>query len=619
MLPASIARSGERALAVALLAAMAGIAARSAHAQSAEDPPAEVAPAADQPAEPAITEVPTVAAAVAVGAPSRSMLGYNLDFPGDWTNLPPFIDQMKNARALRGECSELDAECDPAAHLALDEHGWVRTLSYEDDPSLAYDSVSVVVTTSNARPDIGQTFVVDWQGSGRLDVFNGADVRRDASGQRLEFRLQPGNTLLIIRAIDALDHLRSIRIFRKDHEALLAAGELFDPDMLRYLAPFGTLRFMDWMQSNAPGQCSGGDQHGQRCYPVINESCGQGTCLMPGEWSERPRVDQPSLLASGQYLDNAAPERGTRVGGYALEVMVALANRTMKSAHFNMPVRYTDDYVRQFATYVRDTLHPGLRVNVEYSNEVWNWGFPQASYAHQLGQARWPDEPSAWVQFGADRTDNLCRIWKEVFAGQEQRLRCLISPQTGWRDLATTVLECPARQASDPELGPCYQHADAVNITGYFSGCLPEHEATIQSWIAEGEAEALTRAFEQIEHGGRIDGCTDSLDNTIASYAFFQRLAARRKLELYVYESGTHFEYSGAPEVRQFFVALSRDERMHDLYLRNFQAFRIAGGRTFNVWGWVAPNDAWSNSDSLLDLAHPKYRAILDYCASGGC
>jgi hypothetical protein len=547
------------------------------------------------------------------------MLGYNLDFPGDWTNLPPFIDQMKNARAMRGECSELDAECDPAAHLVLDERGWVRTLSYRDDPSLAYDSVSVVVNTSQARPDIGQTFVVDWQGSGALEVFNGADVQRDASGQRLEFRLRPGNTLLIIRDIDALDHLRDIRIFNKAHEALLAEGELFDPDMVRYLAPFGTLRFMDWMQSNAPGQCSGGDNHGQRCYPVIDESCGDGRCLMPGEWSERPRADQPSLLASGQYLDNAAPERGTRLGGYALEIMVALANRTMKSAHFNMPVRYTDEYVRAFAAYVRDTLRPNLRVNVEYANEVWNWGFPQASYAHQVGQARWPGEPSAWVQFGADRSDNLCRIWKEVFAGQEQRLRCLISPQTGWRDLAPTVLQCPARQASDPELGPCYQHADAINITGYFSGCLPENEATIQGWLAEGQSEALTRAFEQLEHGGLIAGCTDSLDNTIGSYAFFRRLAARHHLELYVYESGTHFEYSGAPEVEQFFVELSRDERMHDLYLRNFQAFSIAGGRTFNVWGWVAPNDAWSNSDTALDLTHPKYRAILDYCANGGC
>src|SRR4051812_28506225 len=41
-----------------------------------------------------------------------SSLGYNLDYPGDWTNLPPFIDQMKNSRAPHGNCSDADAECD---------------------------------------------------------------------------------------------------------------------------------------------------------------------------------------------------------------------------------------------------------------------------------------------------------------------------------------------------------------------------------------------------------------------------------------------------------------------------------------------------------------------------
>src|SRR5262245_40318599 len=40
-----------------------------------------------------------------------SDLGYNLDFPGDWTNLPPFIDQMKNSRAVVGDCSSDDRNC----------------------------------------------------------------------------------------------------------------------------------------------------------------------------------------------------------------------------------------------------------------------------------------------------------------------------------------------------------------------------------------------------------------------------------------------------------------------------------------------------------------------------
>jgi hypothetical protein len=257
-----------------------------------------------------------------------------------------------------------------------------------------------------------------------------------------------------------------------------------------------------------------------------------------------------------------------------------------------------------------------LIASVEYSNEVWNWGFPQSGYAHTLGQALFPDEGSAWVQFAAGRTSNLCGIWKEVFAGQTERLRCLISPQTGWRELAETVLECPAWAQSHPGAGPCYEHVDAINVTGYFSGCLQDNAATILGWLAEGRELALERGFEQLEHGSLIDGCTDSLDDTIATYQHFKGLADARGLDLYVYESGTHFSHYDDERVRQFLVDMSEDERMYAAYQRNFSSFRATGGEIFNVWGWIAPNDAWSNSHSLVDLDHPKYRAIADFASS---
>jgi hypothetical protein len=84
-----------------------------------------------------------------------------------------------------------------------------------------------------------------------------------------------------------------------------------------------------------------------------------------------------------------------------------------------------------------------------------------------------------------------------------------------------------------------------------------------------------------------------------------------------VYESGTHFSYYDDERVRQFLVDMTKDERMYALYERNFSSFKAAGGSTFNVWGWIAPNDAWSNANSLVDLDHPKYRAIVDFAANG--
>jgi len=144
----------------------------------------------------------------------------------------------------------------------------------------------------------------------------------------------------------------------------------------------------------------------------------------------------------------------------------------------------------------------------------------------------------------------------------------------------------------------------------------------ISGWIAEGGREhALRRAFEQLEKGGLIADCEgeaqDNLSFTIETYGYFAQLAARRGLDLEVYESGTHFEYGrqegDRDDIKQFLVDVSRDPRMYDLYVRNYRGFIEAGGSTFNVWGWVAPNDAWANVSSPIDLDHPKYRAIADF------
>ncbi len=558
-------------------------------------------------------------------------LGYNMDFPGDWTNLPPFIDNFKNARGFEGVCGEAEPGCHPTAHLDLDEHGWLRSLRYKDEPSRLYRRVDVIVSSSKARPDIGKRFAVTWSGRGNIELSGPEDAAKDPVRSRIDFTLPSGLLTLRLVAVDPQgtgDYLRDIRVFRVDQEEALRAGDVFNPEMLSYLSPFRSLRFMDWMLSNSPGRCSGGPKDGQACYAVSNEICDVGRCVMPGKWSERPLQDQAMWLGSAQFLDHAEPARGTKVGGYPLEVMLALANAAKASPHLNIPADSDDEYVLEFARRVKKELSPELPVSVEYSNEVWNWGFPQAGYANVRGKKLWPEEGTAWLQYMAARTHNMCKLFHQVFEGDEERLRCLLSPQTGWRDLAREVLDCPAWVEQHPEVTSCVEYVDALNISGYFAGCLHTHPEVIRRWLVElGTEGALARAFEQLEHGGSIEGCegeaTDNLDHTIENYGYYMQLAARRGLGLEVYESGTHFEYSGErggvpDDVSKLLVGMTRDPRMYELYSRNMKGFREAGGSTFNVWGWVAPNDAWANADSPVQLDHPKYRAIADYARSLG-
>jgi hypothetical protein len=345
---------------------------------------------------------------------------------------------------------------------------------------------------------------------------------------------------------------------------------------------------------------------------------------MAGSWAERPSIDQASLLSRSQFLDHSQPGLGVRVGGYPIEVMVALANTVGADPHFNLPAAFEDEYAVNFATYVKSHLAPNLRATIEYSNETWNWGFPQATYVNVKGRQLWPEEGSAYVQYAASRMQLQCRIWKEVFAEQKHRVRCLLSPQTGWPDMARNMLDCPDWAREHPDLGACHEGADAVAIAGYFSGCLqePDNERKLRAWLAEGKPKALDRFFEQLESGGHLKCKEDeaSLVHAIEAYKFFGRMAEARGLELYAYESGTHFNYDGKDEaVQQLFVEATRDPRMAELYRKNLASFKEAGGTIINAWGWIEPNDMWANSDHVNDRTHPKYRALSEFARSQPC
>ncbi|MEO8178871.1 MAG: hypothetical protein ABI895_08565 [Deltaproteobacteria bacterium] len=564
-------------------------------------------------------------------ANARSAVGYNLDFPGDWTWLPPFIDLMKNARPWAGGCEGSgDRHCDGVSQLSLDEHGWVRSLRYKDHPEHAYAYVETVVLTFKGQPGLDGDLWVTYEGQGEIELLGAEVTGRDPAQRRITFRAQPGSVFLRITASDpngSGNYLKNIRVFRADQADALQKGGLFNPDMLAYLAPFGSLRFMDWMEGNQQGLCSGGAKHGQDCYVDLKgRGCPAGRCVMAGVWSERPRMDQPSLLSRSQLLDPKQPGHGVRVGGYPVEMLVALANALGADPHFNLPALYTDDYVREFAGYVAKHLAPNLRASVEYSNETWNWGFPQANYVNIKGRQLWPQEGSAWIQYSGSRMQHLCRLWKEVFREHPERVRCLISPQTGWPGMAQNMLDCPAWASDHPDLGPCHQGADAIAITGYFSGCLQEkqNEPKLREWLGRGKEYALDQFFAQLEQG-RLLRCADeevknSLVDALRLYDKFAFMARARSLDLYVYESGTHFDYEGKdPNVERLFVDAVHDERMAQLYRRNLEGFKEAGGTIINAWGWIGPNDSWANADNVKDRSHPKYRALRDFAQGEPC
>jgi Dockerin type I domain len=141
------------------------------------------------------------------------------------------------------------------------------------------------------------------------------------------------------------------------------SGSIFTQSFINKIHPFSTVRFMDALNTN-------------------------GNLIK--NWSQR------SWPTAGSRAGTA--------GGIAYEDIIALANLTGKDVWINIPVLATDDYVCRLARLFRYgesgsndngsncsttaasaaptgavALNATSHVYVEFSNEVWNWGFQQVS------------------------------------------------------------------------------------------------------------------------------------------------------------------------------------------------------------------------------------------------
>ncbi len=151
--------------------------------------------------------------------------------------------------------------------------------------------------------------------------------------------------------------------------------------------------------------------------------------------------------------------------GRPWELMVLLANATTNDLWLNLPVRVDDDYITNLAELVRygsDGVNPytntqanpvypplnsGLKVYLEYGNEVWNFGagFNCFSWVGDLSAAARADTNSpicydgvpgqytAIYRYTAYRSSTISLIFREVFgdAAMMTTVRPILSSQVG--------------------------------------------------------------------------------------------------------------------------------------------------------------------------------------------
>ncbi|ETW12277.1 hypothetical protein ATO8_12031 [Roseivivax marinus] len=556
---------------------------------------ARIAPEGDPlPPRPEVTLPP--AGAEPDGAPA---LAFGLNGISDWSTQHPFIDLMKTSRPWIGHLPDQwggvsTEELRAGGHL--DAQGWPVRIP----EGVARLETFILTDQPEAAEHLRGAYLLTYDGTGTLEV--GGRARRVwYLPNEVTFHYAPGDgpVGIAITETDPDDPIRNIQVVRRDYMRLPEVGALFNPLWLDRIEDARAVRFMDWMMTNGS---------------------------TAETWDDRPRMDDATWAE----------------WGVPVEAMVRLANRVGADPWFTMPHRADDGYVRAFAGAVRDGLDPDLRAYVEYSNEVWNFTFPQARWAAERAREKWGESDTGWMQYYGLRAAQVMDLWSEVFGDAAgDRLVRVASTQTGWPGLEENVLTAPLAFL---ELGrPPSESFDAYAVTGYFGYEAGEPEAAdvISGWLdraeaaarAEGEAGGLSRvALREYVDGARFEPAFGAMARAIREgslatltkelFPYHARVAEAAGLDLIMYEGGTHAaaqgEFVGDARYTDFLAAFSYSPEMAALYQEALDGWLAAGGRLFNAFVDVAPPSKWGSWGALrhLDDANPRWDVLMAHNAS---
>ena len=509
-------------------------------------------------------------------------LSFGLGAVTDWSTQMPFLDLMKAARPFfangDGKWGLLSPEqLEDGGHLDAD--GWPTEI-----PSGATSITTIWDWSgSTSNPDAvtsrAGVYVLTYEGSGTLKLGGDARVISSEPG-RIVFESKAGGSMwLDITATDPRgtgDYIRDISLVPQKYEALHAAGAIFNPDWLEVVTDARELRFMDWMKTNASTQ---------------------------SDWADRPNVTDATW---------------TGEGGVPLEVMVELANQTGTDPWFTMPAQATDEYIRNFATYVRDHLDPGLVAKVEYSNELWNWSFPQTHWVDAQAKALWGAQATNF-DYVAMRATQTAVIWDEVFGAEaEARVENVLGTQTANAWIADQLLTAPVWKANDPAgfVDPASVF-DSLAVTTYF-GHATVSEANLRAELIAVLKTPGTDANAWLAARLMDPAYSGSIPQIVTWWANNKAVADRFGLDLVAYEGGQHVHHSFAVDglteadlavLTDFLTDFVRSPEMGQLYATLWEEWAKVSDGPFMQFGDVGQASRWGSWSLLSALGDLTPRA----------
>lgn len=498
------------------------------------------------------------------GPTPQPRMGMNLGGAGA---AEPFADLFRIAGAWISQRPGTPWNSGPA--LDLDAHGWVKSL----EPGCYVQAELGVFSGGGHYPSGQYTILYDGEGTFAFWPTSVASIVDASQPGRIVLQVNATDPFFLqINSINPANYPRNIRVILPGYESTWQTNP-WRSDFLQRWAGVACFRFMDWQWTN------------------------NSTVL---HWNDRPTPDDAT---------NAIHH------GTPLETMIDLCNRQHANPWFCMPHQADDDYVQQFATMVKNNLDPTLKVYIEYSNEVWNSGFTQHTYAMQKAdELNLGEQTRLWEGaciYYAQRSVQIFKIWEQVFGGKDRLVRVLAWQAAADANYWLDTLLLAGTQPGD---------VDALAVAPYMAFNIP---ATSSDPNSPGADVVATWTVDQV-----LDFVEQhSLPDSISWMNNTKGVANKYGIQLIAYEAGQHLVGVGGGEnnttVTNLLHEANAHSRMGTLYTSYFAAWQTAGGDLMCIFADMNPWSKWGSWGLLQytdddPLASPKFMATMQWAQSLG-
>ena len=473
--------------------------------------------------------------------------------------------------------------------------------SFDDD---GYPLEVPVFGPGAEEPQAVFTYVPNVRSAGRYVLLYDGEGEVDGLAATKVISRKPGRILLqmshasgdayeavVINRSKRGNHIRNIRLVAESQERDNLQDKPFLAEFLDFCRPFHCLRFMDWGATNNSLQERWADRKQPSFYTMV-----ASTGDPEGTWGPPPSTFNYKFA-----------------GGVAYEYMIQLCNTVKSDMWLCIPHRATDDYILRLARLVKQNLDPGLKVYIEYSNEIWNWQFHQAGWmlrsplagalVEAKGGSPWKDDAKKEGKDHPERIGALFRrafaTWEQEWGGSADRLIRVCAVQAAWADASIRTVRW------------CLENGgvDAISPAAYFG---PD-KAIYKKWDSFGEQLTPDDVIDDMEAVVRALRTGGGLLEIVA-------FAKQHGLSYVAYEGGQHIQPEGQKEL-PYAPAIAQAQahsRMYDLYVELLRVHRDLDCQMFGHFSSVGRQGTrWGSwgakaSYSITNDNSPKMRALID-------